>query len=569
MARVRVVEIHHFRGIKSLRWLPSAGINCLIGPGDSGKTTVLDAIDLCLGARRNVQFTDADFHALDISAPISISVTIGELEEGLKELDGYGLYLRSFDDRNGAIEDEPEKDGETVLTINLSVSTDLEPVWTLRSERAAAQGVTRNLSWADRVRLAPTRIGAFADNNLSWRRGSVLNLLSEERPDASAALVKAARDARAAFGDQAEEQLGETLDIVAKTAKELGIPFGKALKALLDTHSVSFSGGTISLHDEQGVPLRGLGLGSVRLLTAALQRKASKQATIVLVDELEHGLEPHRIMRLLSSLGAKEKAPPLQAFVTTHSPVAVRELTGDQLFVIRRTADTHVVLPVGTSDDIQSTVRLYPEAFLASTVVVCEGASEVGLLRGLDLFRISRGYQSLGAMGVALVDGNGITKVYPRALAFLALGYRVMLLRDSDVLPKPEEESLLTHAGGKLQCWRIPRCLEDELFASLSLQAVALLLNRAIEVHGESLVDDHIKSASGGAAALAAYRVGLNDNARSTLARASCSKKAGWFKSVTWMESAACDIVGPALETASDQGFSKFLYDMFMWLENG
>ena len=36
MARLRKVEIVHFRGIKSLTWLPSAGLNCLIGPGDSG-----------------------------------------------------------------------------------------------------------------------------------------------------------------------------------------------------------------------------------------------------------------------------------------------------------------------------------------------------------------------------------------------------------------------------------------------------------------------------------------------------------------------------------------------------
>jgi putative ATP-dependent endonuclease of OLD family len=48
-----------------------------------------------------------------------------------------------------------------------------------------------------------------------------------------------------------------------------------------------------------------------------------------------HGLEPHQIIRLLGSLGAKEKEPPLQVFMTTHSPVALRELAGDQLFIVR------------------------------------------------------------------------------------------------------------------------------------------------------------------------------------------------------------------------------------------
>ena len=79
MARVRAVEIKNFRGIKELTWYPAAGINCLIGPGDSGKSSVLDALDLCLGARRSIQFTDADIHLLDVVTPITIAITLGEL----------------------------------------------------------------------------------------------------------------------------------------------------------------------------------------------------------------------------------------------------------------------------------------------------------------------------------------------------------------------------------------------------------------------------------------------------------------------------------------------------------
>jgi putative ATP-dependent endonuclease of the OLD family len=250
MARIRAIEICNFRGIKSLAWFTSSGVNCLLGPGDSGKSTILDAVDFCLGARRNLQFTDADFYGLDVETPISISVTIGELDNGLKNLEAYGMYLRGFDAQSDKIEDEPEKDAETVLTVRLTVANDLEPSWSLVSERAEAQGQSRNLSWNDRVRLAPTRIGVMADYHLGWRRGSVLNRVSKERADTSAALAKAARDARALFGDEVEDQLGETLGIVAATASELGIRVGDSVKALLDAHSVSFGGGTISLHNE-------------------------------------------------------------------------------------------------------------------------------------------------------------------------------------------------------------------------------------------------------------------------------------------------------------------------------
>ena len=97
MSRIRKIEIENFRVIKALTWLPSSGINCLIGAGDSGKSSILDAIDWCLGARRNLQVTDADFHRLDVENPIKIKITVGELDDALKNIDTYGLHVRSFD----------------------------------------------------------------------------------------------------------------------------------------------------------------------------------------------------------------------------------------------------------------------------------------------------------------------------------------------------------------------------------------------------------------------------------------------------------------------------------------
>ena len=575
MARIRKIDIENFRGIKTLSWRPSPGLNCLIGPGDSGKSSILDAIDFCLGARRNIQFTDADFHLLDVEAPISISVTLGELDDGLKNLDAYGMYVRGFDAQSGTIEDEPEKDAETVLTVRLTVANDLEPSWTLVSERAEAQGLARNLSWGDRVRLAPTRIGAMADYHLGWRRGSVLNRISEERADASAALAKAGRDARAAFGDEVQGQLRETLSIVATTAKELGIPIGENIKAMLDAHSVSFGGGTISLHDEDGIPLRGLGIGSTRLLIAGLQRKAAAQSTIILIDELEHGLEPHRIIRLLGSLGAKEKKPPLQVFMTTHSPVALRELAGSQLFVTRPATDKHDVLTVGTADDIQSTIRLYPDAFLAPSVIVCEGASEVGLVRGLDQYRIANGHEAITAQGTALADcgGGDADRPFKRAAVFRALGYRASVVRDDDKKPTAGVETAFIADGGKVVAWRDGRALEDELFLSLTDDGVSKLLSRAMELHGAELVNEHIKSASQNGKDLDAvlqemFSGGVTPEGRLILGKAARTKKAGWFKSVTWMEDVGRDVVGPDLANA-DAGFSALVDSIFAWASNG
>jgi putative ATP-dependent endonuclease of OLD family len=575
MARIRAIDVSNFRSLKDFNWFPSEGINCLIGPGDSGKSSVLDAIDLCLGARRNIQITDADFHNLDTETPIVISITIGELDDGLKKIDTYGSYLRGFDAVLQSIEDEPEAEMETVLTLRLTVSDDLEPSWTLVSDRAAAAGLSRYLTWADRVRLAPTRVGAVADYNLSWRRGSVLNRLSEEKADASAALAKAAREARAAFGADAGAQLQETLGKVASVAKSLGVPVGQSVQAMLDAHSVSFGGGTISLHDEAGIPLRGLGTGSTRLLVAGLQGEVVDQSSIILVDELEHGLEPHRLIRFIGSIGAKEANPPLQAFVTTHSPVALREFSGDQLFVLRETGNKHSAKLVGSNNPVQGTLRRFAEAFLAPSVIICEGASEVGLVRGIDHFRVASGHTSIGALGVALVDcgGGGPDQPFERAAAFHALGYRVAVIRDDDKPPTEAVETAFKALGGLVTKWGAGRALEQELFLSLSEAGVTALLNKAIELHGEGLVDEHIKSASGGAIALldlqtASLIDGITAQQRQTLGLAAKSKSAAWFKSVSLMEAVASEIVSPDLANSTPE-FLAQVNGIFAWAENG
>lgn len=558
MARIRKVEIENFRGIRHLAWDPAPGINCLIGPGDSGKSTVLDAIDLCLGARRTVQFADSDFYGLDTARPISITLTLGGLSDALCALDGYGQFLRGRDPATGAITDEPGYGTEVVLSLNLTVAGDLEPVWSLYSNRAAQQGLQRNLQWKDRVGLAPVRIGASADYHLGWQRGSVLNRVSDERLDASQALVAAARQARNSFGAQAEVQLQHTLQLVADTARTLGVRVGDRPQALLDAHAVSFGAGTIALHDSAGIPLRGLGTGSTRLMIAGLQQQSGAAASVVLVDELEYGLEPHRIARFLHALGSKQATWPVQAFLTTHSPVALRELSGAQLFVMRPTADGHEVRCVGQDQDAQSTIRLYPEAFLAPSVIVCEGATEVGFLRGLDLDRATRGLPSLAAQGVALVDcgGGPPERPYQRASAFAALGYRVMILRDGDVPPDPNVERAFLEAGHAVVAWDPGHALEDQLFAHLPAAACWALVLFAHSLHGD-VVRAHIQSASnGGAITLDSIYAELSNTSllsapvRAALGRASRAQRAGWFKSISWMEEAAQTIVAPSLATA-------------------
>jgi hypothetical protein len=117
----------------------------LIGPGDSVKSTVLDAIDLCLSARRSAPFGDTAFYLLDVSKPIAITLTLGLLPDALKSVESYAEFLRGHDASTASFEDEPRASIETVISLRLTVASDLEPVWSPYSDRAAAAGIERSL----------------------------------------------------------------------------------------------------------------------------------------------------------------------------------------------------------------------------------------------------------------------------------------------------------------------------------------------------------------------------------------------------------------------------------------
>jgi hypothetical protein len=570
MALVRVLEIENFRAVRALRWLPGPGINCLIGPGDSGKSTILDAIDLCLGARRSLSFTDADFHALDFDQPIRIALTLGALDDPLKNIDTYGDFLVGFDASTGLLEPEPGSGLETALTLQLTVQDDLEPEWTLVSARAQAAGRTRNLNWADRTRIAPARLGVTGDMHLTWRRGSVLTKLSDGKANASKELTRAAREMREAFDQKELEELEEPLKVVTAAAEDMGVPVGAAVQALIDAGSVTFTGGTISLHDEQGVPLRALGLGSSRLLIAALQRKAAEKATTFLIDELEYGLEPHRIIRLLGALGAKEDVPPLQVFATTHSPIAVTELNAHQLHIVRRNGGQHTVRRASDAGDVQGTIRAHAHALLASSIVVCEGGSEIGLMRGLDQHFTTLGEKSLAARGATLVNGNG-DETFSRATALQSLGYRTAILRDSDKPAPAGAEAAFTAKGGKVFAWGGGRALEQELFAALPDGPANDLLDLAIEVKDRALIEAHIKTISKNAKTLQdveneALIGGLSPDTRVLLGNVAA--RFGWLKTITTMETAGRSIVGPAYADA-DASLTSVMDGILDWVEHG
>jgi len=201
----------------------------------------------------------------------------------------------------------------------------------------------------------------------------------------------------------------------------------------------------------------------------------------------------------------------------------------------------------------------------------CEGASEIGLVRGIDRFMTGKGCKPLQALGVSYVDAGGgdADRAFIRAGVFQRLGYRVAVLQDNDKAPSTEAVKKFVDAGGFHFAWRSGRALEDELFASVPAAAVSALLVRAQELTEDGLVNNHIVTTSQGKSNLALVlqegdRGDYSALTRVLLGKSSRIRKAGWFKSVSKMEAVAHDILCAHWSTA-DADFIETINRLLRW----
>ncbi|HEX2686694.1 MAG TPA: AAA family ATPase, partial [Kofleriaceae bacterium] len=132
--QIREIQIRNFRGLKHLTWQPTAGLVCLIGRGDVGKSTVLDAIELALSPRSR-QIADTDFLDADTTQSIEIEVTVGELPDVALDDGRFGLYLRGWRKDGKGLRDEPQDDDESVVTVRVVIDGSLEGEWALHTDR--------------------------------------------------------------------------------------------------------------------------------------------------------------------------------------------------------------------------------------------------------------------------------------------------------------------------------------------------------------------------------------------------------------------------------------------------
>lgn len=535
MAFIHHLKIENFRGIKKLDWHIKSRVTCLIGPGDSTKTTILNAIEAVLAPRWNVTFSDSDFYMAKTEFPIIIEATIGELPNKLITQDKFGLFLRGYDVQDKCIHDDPIDSDKQVLTIQLYVDHTLDPQWAVIKD---SNPDPKHITWRDRERFGVSILGDYVERDLTWGRGSALARVTDS--SSSSQIIAIAN--REAYNAVANMKLDEWEQIAEKAnnrSRDFGVPVKKLIPGL-DLRSIRFGQSVLALFDNE-VPLHMFGLGSKRLAALAIQEIAIGESSIVLIDEIEHGLEPHRIRRLIKLVCEGRNQG--QVLLTSHSPTAVLALDIDQLnFSQCQNGETNILSCESTSEkELQAVVRRCPLAVFSKKIIICEGKTEEALCRKLNShWRNKHDGQSMELLGTVAVDGNGVPNGPKAALQFAKLGFSVLYLGDSDKQIVPSEQ-ILKDTGVEVLLWPNKMCIEQRIATDFPWKLLQELIDNASHIKGEQSVKDLIKTEIDKLGCSQAKIVSLNldewhsNEIEESIIRScigNAAKVSGWFKNL-------------------------------------
>ena len=560
--RLRHLEVHRFRGIRHLDWTPQGRVVALVGAGDSTKTTILDAIGLLASPRIGVTFTDTDFFEGDASSGFRLEGTISELPRALLADDRLGLELRGVED-DGTIHDEPS-DFEPGVTIRLDVDDSLEPTWSVITNRNADG---RPLSARDRALFGVSRVGDNPDRQFTWARGSALSRLTASTDQLQKVIAAAYRQARDAVAGADLGELDDAIERAESAAARLGAgPVTEGMEVRLDASPNA--SGALGLHHD-GIPLGSAGLGTRRLLALGLELVGTLDGAVLAIDEIEYGLEPHRLRHLLRTLRRKvagDGSGHGQVIFTTHSPVVLEELEPNEIAVVL--ASTGDVFANAIPDDLSALVRSTPEAFLSRRVLVCEGKTEIGVIRGHDqAWSAAHDSRSLAHLGVVTAFGSG-AETGKRAQAFVHLGYAVAVLADSDDSFDPDHNALAA-LGVFVVRWDGDCAIEERAATDLSWDSLCTLFDALVGEGYEpaQLVDMMHASSPGSAACTGAGldRPALGDGLRTMVDAGltetqvrecfgQTAKKKDWFKRIDLGEKLGRVIAADDTITDTDLG---------------
>jgi putative ATP-dependent endonuclease of the OLD family len=399
-AIIHQLRIDRFRGIESLKWNPAPGMNVILGGGDVGKTTILDAIALLLSPSNAIVLSEADYWQRKydtefviqavISLPASSEISNQQKFAWPWEWNGEEVVPPIAPDSD---EDDLPAPTQPVYRLQVRGSPDLEINW----EIVQPNDDVDLLSVAVRRKIGCVRLGGDDRNDRDLRLvyGSALDrLLADKGLRARIGQQVSEIDLQDKLGQEAKKAL-EKLD---KSFKEESLP-NKLELGLTSSQGLSI-GALIGLLAERAdgvpLPLASWGSGTRRMATLQIAAATETETRITVIDEIERGLEPYRVRKLIKALQHEST----QCFVTTHSSVAISSADTGCLWYLDEASNIGE-LP---HDKITKQQEHDPETFLSRFAIIAEGPTEVGFISYVLEQEVDG---DLADNGLRVCDGQG------------------------------------------------------------------------------------------------------------------------------------------------------------------
>lgn len=318
---LKSVKINNFRKIKETECFFVPGLNLIVGPNDSGKTAVIDAIRFTL--RQVVddfcRISRDDFQKLEENLKININFSFEDSKDTkIKEMARFAEYL-SYSNES------PE------LNIWFTVKSDEDgikfPVFKVGPTEDVAVEMDKKCKESLKVvYLKPLR---DAENDLKAKQGSRISkiLCKHEdicaNQDALAQLLQDFKDhSEHFFENEGGKSVLEEVSRLLNAFDEQAVKDKKKIKiGPTPSESLDFMRTlervALYYHD---LPKPGLGTQNMIFIAAELLHLVKQQAPkLILVEEIEAHLHPQRQLKIIKAL-QKESEGGVQMILTTHSP---------------------------------------------------------------------------------------------------------------------------------------------------------------------------------------------------------------------------------------------------------
>lgn len=465
--KIARIKILNFRGIKNAEMLLPDHV-VFVGDNNTGKSTVLEAIDLVLGPERLHRPSPIDEHDFyageyigtdDEPVPISVEVVVIGLSD--EQILHFGNHIEWWNMKTNTLLQEPPPEEtdkpEVIHALRLGFEGKYDPEednFSCETFFMSPQGDegskdlfrTRDKRLCGFLFLRTLRTGSRA---LSMERGSLLDIilrLQELRLNMWEDVLGELRELAVAenknLGISAlleEVQNSVRKFVPSEWAENPHIRVSDLTREHLRKTLTVFmgTGEKTSVGTEYAAPFSHQGTGTINTLVLALLSMIAdlKQNVIFAMEEPEIAIPPHTQRRIVDSV--REMAA--QSIFTSHSPYVLDEFAPESLVILKReggilSATPATLPPAVKSKAYREQLRTrFCECLLARRILIVEGRTEYDAIpaaaRRLHELDPER-FKTLESLGLAVINAETDSQIAPLGGYFRKLGKTVYSISD-------------------------------------------------------------------------------------------------------------------------------------------